>query len=316
MMMAALMGGMGAPHRPVLLEETVNMLDAAQGGLFIDGTLGLGGHSEAILDASPNTRVIGIDRDPEALERARRRLERFGARFVAMRGNFKQIAELVPETAQGVLVDLGVSSLQFDTPERGFSFRFDAPLDMRMDASSEEETAADLLATLPEEEIARIIFEYGEERQSRKVARWIVERRERGEPIKTTGELANLVARAVGGKGKWQIHPATRTFQALRMAVNAELQGLGEFVEEAVGLLLQGGRFAAISFHSLEDRIIKQGFRRLAGQCTCPPRVPVCSCGAKKVVEILTRRPIVAGEQEVNENPRARSAKLRVCQKI
>jgi 16S rRNA (cytosine1402-N4)-methyltransferase len=169
---------------------------------------------------------------------------------------------------------------------------------------------------LPEEEIARIIFEYGEERQSRKIARWIVERRERGEPIKTTGELANLVARAVGGKGKWQIHPATRTFQALRMAVNAELQGLGEFVEEAVGLLLQGGRFAAISFHSLEDRIIKQGFRRLAGQCTCPPRVPVCSCGAKKVVEILTRRPIVAGEQEVNENPRARSAKLRVCQKI
>jgi 16S rRNA (cytosine1402-N4)-methyltransferase len=316
MMMAALMGGMGAPHRPVLLEETVNMLNAAQGGLFIDGTLGLGGHSEAILDASPNTRVIGIDRDPEALERARRRLERFGARFVAMRGNFKQIAELVPEKAQGVLVDLGVSSLQFDTPERGFSFRFDAPLDMRMDASSEEETAADLLATLPEEEIARIIFEYGEERQSRKIARWIVERRERGEPIKTTGELANLVARAVGGKGKWQIHPATRTFQALRMAVNAELQGLGEFVEEAVGLLLQGGRFAAISFHSLEDRIIKQGFRRLAGQCTCPPRVPVCSCGAKKVVEILTRRPIVAGEQEVNENPRARSAKLRVCQKI
>jgi 16S rRNA (cytosine1402-N4)-methyltransferase len=316
MMMAALMGGMGAPHRPVLLEETVNMLDAAQGGLFIDGTLGLGGHSEAILDASPNTRVIGIDRDPEALERARRRLEKFGARFVAMRGNFKQIAELVQERAQGVLVDLGVSSLQFDTPERGFSFRFDAPLDMRMDASSEEETAADLLATLPEEEIARIIFEYGEERQSRKIARWIVERRERGEPIKTTGELANLVARAVGGKGKWQIHPATRTFQALRMAVNAELQGLGEFVEEAVGLLLQGGRFAAISFHSLEDRIIKQGFRRLAGQCTCPPRVPVCSCGAKKVVEILTRRPIVAGEQEVNENPRARSAKLRVCQKI
>jgi 16S rRNA (cytosine1402-N4)-methyltransferase len=316
MMMAALMGGMGAPHRPVLLEETVNMLNAAQGGLFIDGTLGLGGHSEAILDASPNTRVIGIDRDPEALERARRRLERFGARFVAMRGNFKQIAELVPEKAQGVLVDLGVSSLQFDTPERGFSFRFDAPLDMRMDASSEEETAADLLATLPEEEIARIIFEYGEERQSRKIARWIVERRERGEPIKTTGDLANLVARAVGGKGKWQIHPATRTFQALRMAVNAELQGLGEFVEEAVGLLLQGGRFAAISFHSLEDRIIKQGFRWLAGQCTCPPRVPVCSCGAKKVVEILTRRPIVAGEQEVNENPRARSAKLRVCQKI
>jgi 16S rRNA (cytosine1402-N4)-methyltransferase len=316
MMMAALMGGMGAPHRPVLLEETVDLLDAAQGGLFVDGTLGLGGHSEAILDASPNTRVIGIDRDPEALERARRRLERFGARFVAMRGNFKQIAELVPEKAQGVLVDLGVSSLQFDTPERGFSFRFDAPLDMRMDASSEEETAADLLATLPEEEIARIIFEYGEERQSRKIARWIVERRERGEPITTTGELANLVARAVGGKGKWQIHPATRTFQALRMAVNAELQGLSEFVEEAVGLLLQGGRFAAISFHSLEDRIIKQGFRWLAGQCTCPPRVPVCSCGAKKVVDILTRRPIVAGEQEVNENPRARSAKLRVCQKI
>jgi 16S rRNA (cytosine1402-N4)-methyltransferase len=311
---------MGAPHRPVLLRETIELLGAARGGVFVDGTLGLGGHSEAILEASLDARVIGIDRDPEALELARERLARYGSRFHGIHANFRDIARIVEEAneqdVRGVLVDLGVSSLQFDTGERGFSFRHDALLDMRMDASGDEETAAELLARLPEEEIARIIFEYGEERRSRRIAKWIVERRERGEPIETTKELADLVGRAVGYRKTDKVHPATRTFQALRIAVNRELEGLSEFVEEAIDLLQPNGRFVAISFHSLEDRIMKQTLRRLAGQCECDPRAPVCSCGARRAVEILTRRPLVPDEQEVSENPRARSAKLRACRKL
>jgi 16S rRNA (cytosine1402-N4)-methyltransferase len=318
--MAAHMGGMGAPHRPVLLRETIELLGAARGGVFIDGTLGLGGHSEAILEASLEARVIGIDRDREALEFATERLAKYGARFHGVQANFKEIARIVEEAnerdVRGVLIDLGVSSLQFDTGERGFSFRQDAPLDMRMDASGDDETAAELLARLPEEEIARIIFEYGEERRSRRIARWIVERRERGELIETTTALSDLVARAVGYRKTDKVHPATRTFQALRIAVNRELEGLGEFVETAVDLLQPNGRFVAISFHSLEDRIMKQTLRRLAGHCECDRRAPVCLCGARRAVEILTRRPLVPGEEEVSENPRARSAKLRACRKL
>jgi 16S rRNA (cytosine1402-N4)-methyltransferase len=318
--MAALMGGMGAPHRPVLLRETIELLAPERGGLFIDGTLGLGGHSEAILEASADARVIGIDRDREALEWAARRLARFGPRFRAVHANFRDIAQVVEDASErdvsGVLVDLGVSSLQFDAAHRGFSFRHDAPLDMRMDAESDEETAADLLARLTEEEIARIIFEYGEERRSRRIARWIVERREKGEPVTTTQDLAGLVARAVGTRRTGRIHPATRTFQALRIAVNRELDNLGEFVETAIDLLQQDGRFASISFHSLEDRIIKRTLRRLAGHCECDPRVPVCSCGARRAVEILTRRPIQPVQEEIDENPRARSAKLRACRRL
>jgi 16S rRNA (cytosine1402-N4)-methyltransferase len=318
--MAALMGGMGAPHRPVLLRETIELLGAARGGLFIDGTLGLGGHSEAILEASADARVIGIDRDREALELARKRLAPFGSRFHGVHANFREITRVVEEAGErdvrGVLVDLGVSSLQFDAGERGFSFRHEAPLDMRMDASGDVETAAELLAHLPEEEIARIIFEYGEERRSRRIARWIVERRERGEPIETTKELSDLVTRAVGYRKTDKIHPATRTFQALRIAVNRELEGLSEFIVEAVDLLQPNGRFVAISFHSLEDRIVKQTLRRLAGHCECDRRAPVCSCGARRTVEILTRRPLVPGEEEEAENPRARSAKLRACNKL
>lgn len=319
--MAALMGGMGAPHRPVLLRETTELLEPWRGGLFVDGTLGLGGHSEAILEASADARVLGTDRDSEALRLARERLARFGSRFRAVHADFRQVARVMAEAGEGaaaaILVDLGVSSLQLDAPERGFSFRHDAPLDMRMDAAGGDETAAELLARLPEEEIARLIFEYGEERRSRRIARWIVERRERGQPIQTTGELAELVARALGPRRRTeQIHPATRTFQALRIAVNHELEGLGQFVETAIDLLQPGGRFAAISFHSLEDRIIKRALRRLAGQCECPPRAPTCSCGARRAVEILTRRPVVAGDLERDENPRARSAKLRAARKL
>jgi 16S rRNA (cytosine1402-N4)-methyltransferase len=310
---------MGAPHRPVLLREVLQFLEPARGGLFTDGTVGLGGHSEAILEAEETTRVIGIDRDPEALAYATERLRRFGDRFRSVQADFRDIEEVLSHFSigkvAGVLVDLGVSSLQFDSPTRGFSFRFDAPLDMRMDPSSGDRTAADLLATLPEAEIAKLIFEYGEERGSRRIARWIVEKREQGAPVTTTKQLADLVSRAVGSK-KSKLHPATRTFQALRIAVNHELEGLSSFVEQAVDLLEADGRFVAISFHSLEDRTIKQELRRLSGQCQCPPRTPVCACGARKVVEILTKRPVVPSQDEVQQNPRARSAKLRACRRL
>jgi 16S rRNA (cytosine1402-N4)-methyltransferase len=304
----------------VLLFEAVNLLDPTRGGLFVDATLGLGGHSEALLEASPDTRVLGIDRDREAIRLASERLARFGTRFRAAHANFRNIARVLSDAgesvASGILADLGVSSLQFDTPERGFSFRHDAPLDMRMDATGSEETAAELLERLPEEEIARVIYEYGEERRSRRIARWIVERRERGEPLRTTKELAELVARAVGHRRGERLHPATRTFQALRIAVNGELEGLEEFLETSVDLLQMRGRLAVISFHSLEDRVVKRALRRLSGHCECDRRAPVCACGARRAVEILTRRPVVPSEQEVEDNPRARSAKLRACLKL
>jgi 16S rRNA (cytosine1402-N4)-methyltransferase len=317
--MAASLGGRGAPHRPVLLEETLKFLAPEQGGLFVDCTVGLGGHSEAILKSSSDTRVLGMDLDPAALAYTRQRLASFGDRFRAFQANFRAIVEVLQEANErdpaGILADLGVSSLQFDSPERGFSFRFDAPLDMRMDPTNGA-TAADLLQQLPESEIARIIFEFGEERHSRRIARRIVERREQGQPITTTTELADLVRLAAGGHKRNQIHPATRTFQALRIAVNHELEGLGKFVESAIDLLIPGGRFVGISFHSLEDRILKRELKRLSGHCECPPRLPVCSCGARKAVEVLTRRPVIPGPVEVDENPRARSAKLRACRKL
>ncbi len=317
--MAAPLGGIGAPHRPVLLKETLTFLVPERGGLFVDCTVGLGGHSEAILASSNETRVVGMDLDPAALAYARERLAPFGDRFRAFQANFREIAVVLNRAGErepsGVLVDLGVSSLQFDSPERGFSFRFAAPLDMRMDPTTGA-TAAELLQQLPESEIARIIFEFGEERHSRRIARRIVERREQGEPVTTTGELADLVATAVGGGKRQQIHPATRTFQALRIAVNSELEGLGDFVQLAVDLLAPDGVFAGISFHSLEDRILKQELRRLSGNCQCPPRLPVCSCGARKIVEVLTRRPVTPTARELEENPRARSAKLRACRKL
>jgi 16S rRNA (cytosine1402-N4)-methyltransferase len=324
MVMFASGGGPDAPHRPVLLEESVRYLAPERGGLFVDATLGLGGHSEALLEASPDVRVIGIDRDPEALELARARLAVFGERFHAAHANFKEIADVLADASKvagagelsGVLADLGVSSLQFDAAERGFSFRHDAPLDMRMDARGEEETAAELLARLPEEEIARIIFEYGEERKSRRIARWLVERREEGRPVETTADLAALVARAVGYKRTDRIHPATRTFQALRIAVNGELEGLEAFLEASIDLLQPSGRLAIISFHSLEDRIVKRALRRLSGQCECDRRLPVCACNARRAVEILTRRPVTPTDAELVDNPRARSAKLRACRKL
>jgi 16S rRNA (cytosine1402-N4)-methyltransferase len=308
----------------VLLRQTVQFLAPERGGLFVDCTVGLGGHSEAILEASKETRVIGIDRDAEALDSTGRRLAHFGDRFRAVHGDFRNIngllADLDEHQPAGILADLGVSSLQFDSTTRGFSFRFDAPLDMRMNSTGDEATAADLLQQLPEEEIARIIFQYGEERNSRRIAKWIVESREQGDPIKTTKELADLVARAAGPRTSRQIHPATRTFQALRIAVNEELEGLGQFVETAIDLLQTDGRFVVISFHSLEDRIMKQELRRLSGYCQCEfdrrSRTKVCSCGARHAVEVLTRRPVVPDAVEIDANPRARSAKLRACRRL
>jgi 16S rRNA (cytosine1402-N4)-methyltransferase len=302
-------------HRSVLLAETLAYLAPQRGGLFVDGTLGLGGHSEAILSASPDAQVIGFDRDQAALALASERLARFGSRFRPVHANFSALAETDVPPLAGVLVDLGVSSLQLDDAQRGFSFRFDAPLDMRMDADAGE-TAAELLARLPETEIARVIFAYGEERHSRRIARRIVARREEGRPAQTTGELAELVAGVVRPSRRDAIHPATRTFQALRIAVNGELESLERFIPAALEKLAPGGVFVAISFHSLEDRIVKRALRRAAGHCECPPRLPVCVCGARKLTAILTRRPVTPDAAECAANPRARSAKLRACRRL
>lgn len=323
-------------HEPVLLNEVIDWLQPQQGGLFIDCTLGLGGHGEAILKASPDTRLIGIDRDREAIEIASPRLAVFKDRFRALQANFKDMARVLAglesEGVRGILADLGVSSLQLDEAERGFSFQSDAPLDMRMDRS-ESETAADLINGLDEGELANLIFEYGEERGSRRIARMIVRERER-QPVTTTKQLADLVVRALRVPGRWRIHPATRTFQALRIAVNDELKAISNMIPEAIGTLTSGGRLAIISFHSLEDRIVKRGFLRESGRCICEAdykRVPaappkprpdltdevVCErCGARRRVVVLTRKPISPGQDEIERNARSRSARLRVCERL
>lgn len=304
-------------HVSVLLDETLALLEPKDGETFIDATLGLGGHTEALLLADPTVRVVGIDQDTEAMGHAKKKLSGFGDRVEFVHANFSEISAVAEsQKIDGILADLGVSSLQFDTGGRGFSFRFNAPLDMRMDADSDKKTATELLAELEEEEIANIIYKYGEERASRKIARWIVEKRKAGEPITTTTELARLVERAVPRKSKDQIHPATRTFQALRIAVNDELGILERFLKDSIEVLQIGGRLAVISFHSLEDRIVKKAFQVASGKCQCPPRLPICMCGAEKKVEILTRKPITADKSEQSLNPRARSAKLRAVRKI
>ena len=307
-------------HQTVLLNESVGFLNIRSGGLYVDATLGLGGHTEGILALNSGARVIGIDQDADAIKHAEERLGHFGERIRIVHSNFTNIKSVVGdlgyEGVDGVLADLGVSSLQLDSGERGFSFRFDAPLDMRMDTSSDLETAAELLATLTETEIADIIYRYGEERASRRIAKWIVEKRDAGQPIETTRQLAELVERAVRRGPKDKIHPATRTFQALRIAVNRELEFLERFVLDSIEVLKPEGRLAIITFHSLEDRVVKQTFQRMSGKCSCPPRIPQCMCGAKKVVEILTKKPVVPGEDEIAANARSRSAKLRAVEKL
>ncbi len=310
----------GYSHASVLVDETLRFLPTSSSFLMVDATLGLGGHSEAALSNSPGSVVIGIDQDEAAISRAKDRLAGFGGRFTAVHGNFSSIMQIVENANLGqpdaIIADLGVSSLQLDDQSRGFSFRFDAPLDMRMDPRSGGHTAAELLETLSETDLANIIYQFGEERMSRRIARWIGERNERNEPIKTTKELADLVGRAVKHGPKDKVHPATRTFQALRIAVNGELDILEKFLIDSVACLSDEGVLAVISFHSLEDRIVKRTFQRLAGKCECPPRIPQCVCGAAKTIEILTRKPILPGESELRKNPRSRSAKLRACRRI
>jgi len=307
-------------HRPVMPVEVIAQLEAERGGLYIDATLGTGGHSELILLASPEGRVIGLDRDAEVIEVAAERLKRWGERFTAIHTDFRRIKEVLAErgieSVAGILADLGLSSFQLDTPERGFSFRFSesSPLDMRMDRSQALK-AADLVNSLSERELSDLIFEFGEERMARRIARQIVAARAKA-AIETTAQLADLVVRAVHQKGRWRIHPSTRTFQALRIAVNRELDGLDRFIADAVDLLEPCGRLVIITFHSLEDRIVKQALRFQSGHCMCLPNQPECRCGASQRVEVLTRKAIQPGDDEIAINPRSRSAKLRACRKL
>lgn len=311
-------------HQSVLLSEIVEYLrPSREDGTLVDATVGLGGHAESLLDRYPSVRLLGIDRDPAALDASKARLERFGDRVTLAQGRHETLIDILKkqkiESVSGLLADLGVSSMQLDDASRGFSFRYDAPLDMRM--GPESKTAADLVNTLGEQELATILREYGEEPMARRIARAIVDGRAEG-PIETTARLAEIVRSVKKSKphqsspehGR-RIDPSTLTFQALRIAANEELVGLDRFIDDAVSVLEPGARIAVIAFHSLEDRIVKRAMRRLEGECTCPPNLPVCACGAKEVVEILTRRPVTASEEEVQRNPRSRSAKLRVAEK-
>ena len=304
-------------HQPVLLNEILEYLVPSRpDGTLVDATVGLGGHSEALLERHPGVRLIGIDRDPEALERSRQRLSRFGDRVTLVRGRHESLIDILKQSGTddvaGILADLGVSSMQLDDAARGFSFRFDAPLDMRM--GPEGKSAADLVNELDEYELTKILRDYGEEPMARRIARAIVEARAT-EPIATTTQLANVI-KSVKKPRYGEIDPSTLTFQALRIAANEELVGLDRFADDAVSALEPNARVAVISFHSLEDRIIKRAFRRLEGECTCPPNMPVCGCGAKAEIRQLTGRPLTASEEEISRNPRSRSAKLRVAERL
>jgi 16S rRNA (cytosine1402-N4)-methyltransferase len=303
-------------HESVLAREVVEILRPGPGRLLVDCTLGGGGHALRFLELG--ARVIGIDKDPRAVAAAQARLARFGEAFRAVRADFRDaknvLAALGISPADGVLADLGVSSPQLDAAERGFSFSRPGPLDMRM--ASEGETLADLLRRIDERELARILKEYGEEPFARPIARAVKRAVDRGEAV-DTGRLAEIVGQSIPRKA-WprKIHPATRTFQALRIAVNDELGALAAWLEALPAMLAPGGRAAAISFHSLEDRMVKEKFRALAQACTCPPDFPVCACGAKAAFAPVTRKAIVAADEEVAANPRARSAKLRAVEKL
>lgn len=299
-------------HQTVLLEESVSLMKAGAGRVIVDGTLGGGGHAEALLESGSN--VIGFDMDPRAVDAARARLSRFGPRFRSVCGNFSEIEPALDRDGalpvDGVLLDLGVSSPQLDDPERGFSFQAEGPLDMRM--GGEGPTAAEMIASLGERELADLIHGYGEERFARAIARSL----KRVLP-RTTQEAVEAVKRAVPRRA-WpsRTHVATRTFQALRIAVNRELESLETAIDSLPRLLRRGGVAAIISFHSLEDRMVKEKFRDLAGRCTCPPAMPVCGCGAQGAFALLTRKSIVASESEVKRNPRSRSARLRAVEKM
>jgi 16S rRNA (cytosine1402-N4)-methyltransferase len=291
----------------------VEGLRPERGGFFVDATLGAGGHARALLEQGPAIRLLGLDRDPDALAAARRVLSPFGSRVELREGDFSELDSLLADCPppDGILADLGVSSMQLETPERGFSFRREGPLDMRMGRNGR--SAAEILAASSVEELTRIFREYGEERMAAKIARGIVAERARG-PISTTRQLARIVAAQKGSRER--IDPATRVFQALRIEVNQELVALSRFLAAAVNRANARGRLAVISYHSLEDRIVKETFRRESGMCLCPPRIPRCVCGARRVLRVLTRRPLVPSEAERHANPRSRSARLRIAEKL
>lgn len=308
-------------HVPIMVDEVTELLQPQRGGLFVDGTLGGGGHSEAILKLLPEDgRLIGIDRDETALRAATARLAPFSDRFTAIHGNFFHMKSLLlgrgVTKADGILLDLGVSSYQLDEPSRGFSYKAEAPLDMRMDQSASL-TAADVVNGYPEKELTRIFRDYGEERFSPLIARRIVEKRAL-KPIETTTELADLIAGAIPSKFRFkeQQHPARRCFQAIRIEVNGELQGLREAVDSCIDLLSPGGRIVILTFHSLEDRIVKTAFRTAETPCVCPPRSPQCVCGRTPYGKILTKHPLTASEDEQRENSRSACCKLRALQKL
>ena len=315
-------------HVSVMLNEVLKFLQPTSGGLYIDGTLGGAGHTAAILEQSaPGGRVLGIDTDEQALGRVRGQFPDLveSGRLVLAHGNFADMSAIASEngfmSVQGVLLDLGFSSDQMDDPQRGFAFSADGPLDMRLDTSLAT-SAADLVNTASEHELADIFWKYGEEKRSRQIARRIIRERERA-AITRTGQLARIAAAGVPFK-PGTIHPATRVFQALRIAVNAELERLEAVLPQILDLLAKpdngvqehGGRMAIIAFHSLEDRIVKDFMRREATDCICPPRIPVCICGHKARLRILTSKPLTPGVQEIEKNPRARSAKFRVAEAI
>ena len=305
----------GGYHTPVMLDEVVEALQPGPGKIFVDGTLGGAGHAEALIERSgPDGRLIGLDVDDEALAAAGQRLAHFGDRVQLVRSNFSQMKMVCEEnTVDGVLMDLGISSRQVDAAARGFSFRGDAALDMRMDRRLER-TAADIVRDASYEELVRIFRVYGEEPAAKRIAAAIVNSRER-QPIETTRQLAELIER-VKGHGRRSIHPATQIFQALRIVVNDELAQLNCGLEAALKVCRQGGRIAVIAYHSLEDRIAKDFMRKMASDCVCPPGLPVCRCGQKRMLRMVTRKPLRPTDAEVALNPRARSAKLRVGEKI
>ena len=306
-------------HRSVLLNETIELLSVDPDGIYLDGTLGGGGHSSEILKKlTGKGRLIGIDQDDEAIRAASERLEPFGERVTIVRNNYVNYREVLDslgiDKVDGILLDLGVSSHQFDDPERGFSYREDAPLDMRMDRRNEK-TAADIVNYYSESELYRMIRDYGEDPFAKNIAKHIVQHREQ-EPITTTFQLVEVIKEAIPAKIRAKGgHPAKQTFQAIRIELNSELDVLKESLRTMIDALGDNGRIAIITFHSLEDRIVKNAFRDAENPCTCPPQFPVCVCGKKSLGKVITRKPVIASPEEAEENPRSKSAKLRVFER-
>ncbi len=307
-------------HQPVLLAEVLQLLDPQPGEIFVDATVGGGGHSAAIAPRLlPGGRLVGLDQDAAAIKAAGERLAPLGAAVELIQANFQDLPRILPRrgirAVDGLLFDLGVSSYQLDNPERGFSYQAEAPLDMRM-TQGQELTAATIVNTWSEEKLTAIIWQYGEERWAKRIASFIVSARQKA-PITTTTQLVDIIKAAIpAGARRSGHHPAKRTFQALRIAINGELDALRTTMEQLDKILAPGGRVGVITFHSLEDRIVKQAFQRWSGRCTCPPGLPVCTCNSRRLLELLTRKPVAPAAAEIAANPRARSARLRVARRV